>query len=96
MSELKYDSRNAARDWYLAGCSVCGILWKNTRNMNRNYKNALKKQKLLSFGRRINVLKNAMYENDARKFGTTWNKENANNNVRRMHSGFSTAIFYEF
>ena len=46
----------------------------------------MKEQKRLGVGRRINVLKNAKCENDARKFWTTWNKENANMNVCHMHS----------
>ena len=47
------------------------VLWENKRNMKKDYTNALKEQKRLSVERRINVLKNAIYENDARKFWTT-------------------------
>ena len=55
--------------------------------MERDYKNALKKQKGSVLGDVYkNVLKNAIYENDARKFWTTLKKENVNKNVFYMNS----------
>ena len=46
----------------------------------------MKEQKRLGVGKRINVSRNPMYENDAKKFWTKLNMENVNKNVCHVHS----------